>query len=370
VVLNYQEDPRLRLTHILNPEWVTRGVYRILDSNELMTERKGVLDRELLDRILDCPEYPRERHSYILDMMRRFELCFDLHGHRGERVLIPDLLPRDEPYTGDWSDVLAFEYHYNVLPGSVISRFTVRMNQRIYKRTYWRSGVVLAYGGNRALVRGDEAEHKVRICVDGPPRTRQTLLAMIRDDLYHIHRSITGIQAREMLPLPGHPEIDPADYQHLLNLERIGQERFVPVGLDETVEVQPLLDLVEPEEVRRARRERSRTQARLRSQPGHGPGQSQLQPEPGKPRRRWDPWMSGAFYLSAALGLIAVIALLGSRVEWLVLLLAVIGGALLLAIIGALQLRQDATIGDQTFLELMLKALGRMASLKGLGDAE
>jgi internalin A len=364
VVLNYQEDPRLRLTHILNPEWVTRGVYRILDTNELMTDRKGVLDREMLDRILDCPEYPRERHSYILDMMRRFELCFDLDGHRGERVLIPDLLPRDEPFTGDWTDVLAFEYHYNVLPGSVISRFMVRMNQRIHKGTYWRSGVVLAYGNNRALVRGDEAENKIHICIDGPPRTRQTLLTMIRDDLYHIHRSIAGIQAREMLPLPGHPEIDPVAYAHLLNLERIGQERFVPVGMDETVEVKPLLDLVEPEELRRVRRERQRAQAH----PRPGSGVSQLQLEGGKSQSRWSPWLSGAFYLAAALGLIAVIALLGSRVEWLVLLLAVAGGALLLAIIGALQLRQDAKIGDQTFLQLMLEALGRMASLKGLRD--
>ena len=30
VALNYRDDPRLRDTHVLNPHWVTQGIYRIL----------------------------------------------------------------------------------------------------------------------------------------------------------------------------------------------------------------------------------------------------------------------------------------------------------------------------------------------------
>ena len=30
-VLNFQDDPRLVDTHVLNPEWVTNGVYKILN---------------------------------------------------------------------------------------------------------------------------------------------------------------------------------------------------------------------------------------------------------------------------------------------------------------------------------------------------
>jgi internalin A len=36
IVLNYQDDPRLKETNVLNPEWVTSGVYDILNNNELV----------------------------------------------------------------------------------------------------------------------------------------------------------------------------------------------------------------------------------------------------------------------------------------------------------------------------------------------
>jgi internalin A len=37
IVLNFQNDPRLNETNVLNPEWVTTGTYRIINNNVLMT---------------------------------------------------------------------------------------------------------------------------------------------------------------------------------------------------------------------------------------------------------------------------------------------------------------------------------------------
>jgi len=34
IVLNYKDDPRLQDTHVLNPHWVTKGIYKILNSNK------------------------------------------------------------------------------------------------------------------------------------------------------------------------------------------------------------------------------------------------------------------------------------------------------------------------------------------------
>ena len=35
VVLNFREDPRLNDTHVLNPDWVTSGIYTVLSSHKL-----------------------------------------------------------------------------------------------------------------------------------------------------------------------------------------------------------------------------------------------------------------------------------------------------------------------------------------------
>ena len=225
-VLNFRDDPRLEDTNILNPAWVTNGVYQILNDNALMTGHKGILERPMLSRILDSEKYPKNKQLFIIDMMRKFELCFDLEPDK--QFLIPDLLSKEEPYTGEWNDALAFQYHYNILPGSIISRFIVRSHKLISKQTYWRSGVVLTYEGSRALVKADREDKKIFIQVIGEQSTRRQLLGIIRSHFDHIHGTITGIEVAGKVPLLGRPDVV-LDYQNLLVCEAAGEiELFIP----------------------------------------------------------------------------------------------------------------------------------------------
>lgn len=243
VVLNFQDDPRLEDTNILNPEWVTNSVYRILNYPALQSN--GVLERRQLGQILPARQYPRDKHLFIMDMIRKFDLCFDFEAQKDEKWLIPDLLPKEEPNTGDWSSALAFQYHYNVLPGSVISRFIVRMHPYIHQNTYWRNGVVLAREGNEALVKADREDRKIYIRVRGPEKTRRALLAIIRWQFDAIHQTIPGLEVVEKVPMPDHPQIEPVDYGYLRDLEGMGESAFIPPGLRQRVSVRQLLDGVD-----------------------------------------------------------------------------------------------------------------------------
>ena len=249
-MLNFRDDPRLQETNILNPEWVTNGVYRILNSNELF-QKKGVLETKQLGKMLDRKSYPKSRHMFIVDMMRKFELCYPFEGDEG-KYLVPDLLPREEPFTGDWADALAFEFHYSVLPGSIISRFIVRMHPFIHQHTVWRAGVVLKSGdsvpegGNLALVKADYEDKKIFIRVTGERETRRDALAMVRGTLDAIHKTITGLDAAPKVPHPDYPELV-LDYDELIEFEKQGIDSFPrKVGPQVvTVDVRQLLDGVE-----------------------------------------------------------------------------------------------------------------------------
>ena len=243
-VLNFRDDPRLQETNILNPEWVTNGVYRILNSNELF-QKKGVLETKQLGKMLDRKAYPRARHMFIVDMMRKFELCYPFEGDDG-KYLVPDLLPREEPFTGDWPDALAFEFHYSVLPGSIISRFIVRMHPFIHQHTVWRAGVVLKSGENLALVKADYEDKKIFIRVTGERETRRDALSMVRGTLDAIHKTITGLDAAPKVPHPDYPELV-LDYDELIEFEKQGIDSFPKkVGPQVvTVDVRQLLDGVE-----------------------------------------------------------------------------------------------------------------------------
>ncbi len=220
VVLHFQDDPRLEALGILKPQWVTNGVYKILNSHELF-QNQGTLTLPMLNKILNLPEYPSNKRLFIVDMMKKFELCYDIEPDKS--FLIPDLLPKDEPFTGEWDDALAFQYDYNVLPSSIISRFIVRMNAFVHK-TVWRSGVVLKRGDNTALVKADTEDRKIYIWVKGKEDARRDLLAIIRGEFDAIHKTIAKLEVTEKVPLPNAPEAAPVDLAFLQRLASEGRE--------------------------------------------------------------------------------------------------------------------------------------------------
>ncbi|MEL6439280.1 MAG: COR domain-containing protein [Cyanobacteria bacterium J06621_8] len=248
IVLNFHDDPRLEDTHVLNPEWVTNGVYKLLNDAELIRDHHGILQLTMLNRILDRQRYPKNKYLFIIDMMRKFELCFNFDTDK--KFLIPDLLPKNEPDTGNWDNTLAFEYHYDVLPGSIISRLIVRMNEWISQKTYWRSGVILANEGNRALVKCDREDKKIMIRVNGKEDTRRNLLTAIRSHFDCIHSTIPGIKALEKVPLLNYPDIPPVDYQWLVDLDKENIRTIIPTGLKKEIEIRKLLNGISSEQER------------------------------------------------------------------------------------------------------------------------
>ena len=260
-VLNF-DDPdnpyQLRDTKVLNPEWVTGGVYKILN-NQMLMQQDGVLElRQLGEVLADPKKYPPEREQFILDMMRRFELCFAFPDSEGQQFLVPELLRPNEPEL-NWgeADALNFQYHYTALPGGIMPRLIVRMHRNLTtKRTTWQSGAVLEIDGCQALVRGDTQAGKVYISVQGEvPVRRRNALAVIRDQFRQIHATIPKIGAQEKVPLPDNPDVV-VGYEHLLTLEEQGIETFVPEGAREPYRVQDLLNGIEDPQKRQEERER------------------------------------------------------------------------------------------------------------------
>ena len=228
IALNYKDDPEARDTHVLNPHWVTEGIYRILNAPRL-ERRKGVLRPEDLPQILPADNYPRQMHLFVLDLMRKFELCF-LFPEEKRGYLVPELLPKQQPEEVDeYSDekCLGFDYKYPILPEGLIPRFIVNshMLSDSDPRFRWRSGVILSFEGCRALVKGDVTEKTVTVRVSGTTTRRRQLLAVVRSYLEHIHSSFRDLNPEERVPIPGHPG-HWVPYQKLLTFELAGITSF------------------------------------------------------------------------------------------------------------------------------------------------
>ena len=251
IVLNYQDDPRLNETNVLNPEWVTSGVYDILNNHDLMVQKKGILSLPDLHNILKQPQrYPENKRRFLMDLMGKFELCFPLDGYSPDRYLITDLLPIDEPDVDIYENApLHFQYRYDILPGSIISRFIVRNHQMIYKTMRWRSGVVLTMDLNKALVRADEEDNYISIKAEGSRAS--ALLAIIKTDFQKIHATIPNLAVQEKLVIrelqgekPTGVEV-PVDYLYLIELDRQGSVEATLPGLRGKYNIRNILEGVE-----------------------------------------------------------------------------------------------------------------------------
>jgi internalin A len=249
IALNYKDDTRLKDTHVLNPHWVTSGIYKILNANRL-EKQKGEISLKDLPSILDAQGYPEEMHGFLLDLMKKFELCFGLEDRRGV-YLIPELLDKQQPDEAgefDPAECLNFQYHYPVLPEGLLPRFVVRTHVLSDETTRWRTGVILKLEDNLALVRADAQERRVLINIKGPVAGRRRLLSVARANFDRIHGSIKNLKPVEIVPLPGQPDAH-VPYVELLAWEESGMEEFNKVvdGNIVPLSVQRLLNGVESE---------------------------------------------------------------------------------------------------------------------------
>lgn len=247
IALSFQDDRELRDLAVLNPEWVTRGVYALIDNAQITLER-GILKREDIGKYLNEKEYPPgETQDFIIKMMRKFKLLVDIE--KDKVFLIPDLLPKDEPDTGNWENALHFQYGYEIYEKSILRSFIVEMYPLRSKETYWRNGIVLSKGANRALVKADVLKKFITIKIEGNPSVRREFLAVIRREFDKIHGRFGSLDVVEKVGHPKHPEIL-RDYQRLLKMEENGIEMEFVEELEINLPVKDWLDGVESAEDR------------------------------------------------------------------------------------------------------------------------
>lgn len=244
-VIVYFQEFGLHDTHILEPAWLTEAVYKIINSKQL-ADSKGVLALDEIDGILELSSesshtYPRSTYRFIIDLMKKFELCYVVNEHH---ILVPDLLEVQEPYFDfDYENSLQFLVTYDFLPRAVMPRFIVKMHEDIKESLRWRTGIVLEDTTLHAIavIKADYEAKKLTIYVNG--EHQRSYLNVISKSLRDINQSFTRLKYAERVCLPDNPSIT-VSYSHLLRLEEMGQDMYIPEGADQAYRVKDLLGVV------------------------------------------------------------------------------------------------------------------------------
>ena len=219
LALYFGRDPRLHDTRVLNPGWVTGGVYSVIralsvaenDGQLAVTDMPRVLREAQEQKVIEVDDYPAETHRFILELMRAFQLCFASEEERGGeeakpvRYLVPELLPEFEPKMDhQWEAApVRLRYRYDLLPPGLLPRFIVRTHALSDGAPHWRHGVVLRHGDASALIRAESDQPQLNVFVLGDDEdTRRVLVTMVRRELAALHAEMK-MQPVEDLELTG-----------------------------------------------------------------------------------------------------------------------------------------------------------------------
>jgi hypothetical protein len=177
-------------TLVLNPEWTSHGIYKII--NWVNEQKEYSLPLRDFSKVFkdEAARYPADRHDYLFKLMKIYELAYEERDER--RLVIPALMDADQPNAlTPFNECLMMKYVSDQpLPPDSITRFIVRRYQEIKNRAeVWRYGVILHNNSNTALVQ-QEQDRTITVRVDGgDPSAYIDSLRTTLDEIFTVYKS-------------------------------------------------------------------------------------------------------------------------------------------------------------------------------------
>lgn len=201
IALNYRRDPRLREATILQPDWLTENVYKLLRQAE---KQRGILTLADSEKVLRAEKEPAMR-DFLRQLMERFEVAYVSERDGQEVWLLPQALPDNQPKAAALlaaaQDATSLRYTYPALPEGLLARAIVRLHEFIEhdgkQHLQWASGVILTMEGARALLRAVSQDRQIVLTVTGETEARRRLAGLVRSEMRDINHSIHGLEVQE-----------------------------------------------------------------------------------------------------------------------------------------------------------------------------
>lgn len=215
-VVSYVDDPRLIDTNVINPQWIMDGVYAIINDPKVKDQAKGRLHISDLERILPKKKFPKARHAYLLELMKKFDLCYAAKEQK-DVYFIPDLFEDVEP-DFEWNSEGSMHFRYNYddfSPDVFMTRFIVEMHQDIVDEKRWRSGVYISNGSCHAKVYQSFRKNYIHVEVIGNKGEGRSYLYAIRESFRKLHQPFPQLEIKQEVRYQGYW----LDYLRLVNRE-------------------------------------------------------------------------------------------------------------------------------------------------------
>ncbi len=225
VCLHFQDDPLLRKTLILKPEWGTEAVYKVV-FDACVQQQQGWFSYTDIQRVW-CDAQYSDMHSELLQLMKNFKLCYELP--EGKQYIAPRLLAEERP-AFDWDnhENLILRYAYVFMPKGILHQLIVQLHGFIedQQRRVWQYGVVFSQtSGNaltRALVTEDYNQRQIEVRIHG--RHKRDFLTIIDHELQKIHDAFHRFKYEKWIPCQCETFVNDPEFFELTELKEFAED--------------------------------------------------------------------------------------------------------------------------------------------------
>jgi GTPase SAR1 family protein len=207
---------------VLNPEWVTVGIYSLilhpkvkeLNGRLLRSDLEEILVNDVTHSFFSKRDYTfsEDELGYLLSLMQGYELCYTPDQNE---FFLPTGFVRNynSQFRNENPDAVAFFIEYDTLPQAIWFKFLVRLFKRRVVKQYWQEGIEVAVPNAKGLVEFlPLLDKKIKLWVSGETdNSRIELMRLLRNELDFVNEEFSNIQFTPKLFTEDKQEINYAD---------------------------------------------------------------------------------------------------------------------------------------------------------------
>ncbi|PPD50460.1 MAG: hypothetical protein CTY16_01515 [Methylobacter sp.] len=248
VMLHFDELKAFNDSYMLNPRWLTHGVYTLMNAKQARLNEQDMVSilkaAPVQDEHQHLLSYPPDKCLFISKAMQRFRLCYPL-PHGANTLLIPallcDELPRYPPELHD-EQTLRFEFAFNgFLPRNLIGEFMVSRHEEIKNDLQSQRGAVFVSKTLQAEALVEADYHRRLLVMQVYGRDAKDYLMILYDVMIAVFGDLaldyrewvdlprsaldTNSLERELLKLGN--KVEKAEYKQLIETAKDNQAKFI-----------------------------------------------------------------------------------------------------------------------------------------------
>ncbi len=198
--LYFQDDKVLKNYVFLENEWVTNGVYDVLDHADIKNA-KGHFDKKMAATIWKSRKYS-DMHDELLALMAKFELCYEIPDKK-DHFIAPQLLSvQDPPSVAKWNNDnnLQLRYEYEFMPKGILSRLIVRLHRHIHnaQNEAWKTGAI--FTRQDAKIKVVESYDARSLELRGTGAQVRDLMTIVADEIDALNSTYPNLTLKKMIP--------------------------------------------------------------------------------------------------------------------------------------------------------------------------